>query len=112
MCCCVVLRIQEEKAEKAEKAEKEEPEACLRRYSSLLTLLSYIHDFEKVDSLLAHNVKVEEAKEETRFGSPNSSVFLATQARVVAVFAVVCICSQHGISSVVSLQISELFSRC
>ena len=25
MCCCVVLRIQEEKAEKAEKAEKEEP---------------------------------------------------------------------------------------
>jgi hypothetical protein len=39
----VVLRIQEEKAEKAEKAEKEEPEACLRR-------LSYIHDFEKVDS--------------------------------------------------------------
>lgn len=50
MCRCVVLRIQEEKAEKAEKAEKEEPEACLRRYSSLLTL-SYIHDFEKVDSL-------------------------------------------------------------
>ena len=97
---CLVLSIQEEKAEKAEKAEKEEPEACMRRYSSLLSVhyqitIKLLSDFEKDCLRLAgggsqRGNKVRSPKLQHVFGG---NPIAKSEACVAAVFAV---CHAHS----------------